>query len=89
VLAKGLLALGASGDADAVFGPAEDGGFWALGLREPGHPRVSGLLVGVPMSRDDHRQAPAPALSRPTCASASCRACATSTRSGRARGGPA
>jgi glycosyltransferase A (GT-A) superfamily protein (DUF2064 family)/SAM-dependent methyltransferase len=53
VLAKGLLALGARGDADAVFGPAEDGGFWALGLREPGHPRVNGLLVGVPMSRAD------------------------------------
>lgn len=63
VLGKGLLALGAGmagsgtagsyADADAVFGPAEDGGFWALGLREPGHPRVNGLLVGVPMSRDD------------------------------------
>ncbi|BCL25727.1 DUF2064 domain-containing protein [Streptomyces aurantiacus] len=31
---------------DAVFGPAEDGGFWALGLAEP-DPR---LLRGVPMS---------------------------------------
>jgi glycosyltransferase A (GT-A) superfamily protein (DUF2064 family)/SAM-dependent methyltransferase len=63
VLGKGLLALGAGmagsgtagsyADADAVFGPADDGGFWALGLREPAHPRVNGLLVGVPMSRDD------------------------------------
>ena len=63
VLGKGMLALGAGmagsgtagsyADADAVFGPAEDGGFWALGLREPGHPRVNGLLVGVPMSRED------------------------------------
>jgi glycosyltransferase A (GT-A) superfamily protein (DUF2064 family) len=32
--------------ADAVFGPAADGGFWALGLREPG----PALLRGVPMS---------------------------------------
>lgn len=34
------------GDCDAYFGPAEDGGFWALGLAEP-DPR---LLRGVPMS---------------------------------------
>jgi glycosyltransferase A (GT-A) superfamily protein (DUF2064 family) len=34
---------------DAWFGPANDGGFWALGLRAP-----DGALVrGVPMSRDD------------------------------------
>ncbi len=34
---------------DAWFGPANDGGFWALGLRDP-----DGALVrGVPMSRDD------------------------------------
>jgi glycosyltransferase A (GT-A) superfamily protein (DUF2064 family) len=32
--------------ADAVFGPADDGGFWALGLRAPD----PGLLRGVPMS---------------------------------------
>jgi glycosyltransferase A (GT-A) superfamily protein (DUF2064 family) len=31
---------------DAYFGPAEDGGFWALGLAEPD----PGLLRGVPMS---------------------------------------
>ncbi|MEU6995269.1 DUF2064 domain-containing protein [Streptomyces sp. NPDC046465] len=31
---------------DALFGPAEDGGFWALGLAEPD----PGLLRGVPMS---------------------------------------
>lgn len=34
------------GDCDAWFGPAEDGGFWALGLAEPD----PDLLRGVPMS---------------------------------------
>lgn len=34
-------------DCDAYFGPAEDGGFWALGLAAP-DPE---LLRGVPMSR--------------------------------------
>jgi rSAM/selenodomain-associated transferase 1 len=46
----GLLAVdwrtGDRGIADAVFGPAEDGGFWAIGLREPD----PALLRGVPMS---------------------------------------
>ena len=32
-----------------MFGPAEDGGFWLLGLREPD----PALLLGVPMSRAD------------------------------------
>ena len=32
--------------ADALFGPADDGGFWALGLRVPN----PALLRGVPMS---------------------------------------
>ncbi|MFB4318263.1 TIGR04282 family arsenosugar biosynthesis glycosyltransferase [Actinomadura sp. 21ATH] len=35
--------------ADAVFGPAADGGFWLLGLARPD----AGLLRGVPMSRPD------------------------------------
>ncbi|MEU6217501.1 DUF2064 domain-containing protein [Streptomyces sp. NPDC047022] len=33
---------------DAYFGPAEDGGFWALGLADPD----PSLLRGVPMSTD-------------------------------------
>ncbi|WP_327327211.1 DUF2064 domain-containing protein [Streptomyces sp. NBC_01210] len=42
-----LLALGLElGDGEASFGPADDGGFWALGLAEPD----PALLLGVPMS---------------------------------------
>ena len=41
----GLLAVDWE-TADAVFGPADDGGFWALGLRVPD----PALLRGVPMS---------------------------------------
>ncbi len=36
-------------DIDAWFGPASDGGFWALGLANPD----GNLVRGVPMSRDD------------------------------------
>ena len=36
-------------DVDAWFGPATDGGFWALGLRVPD----GDLVRGIPMSRDD------------------------------------
>jgi uncharacterized protein len=43
-LAAGLAALQ---HADAAFGPAADGGYWAIGLREP-DPAV---FAGVPMSR--------------------------------------
>jgi glycosyltransferase A (GT-A) superfamily protein (DUF2064 family) len=35
-----------SGEADAVFGPATNGGFWLFGLRRPDR----SLLAGVPMS---------------------------------------
>lgn len=49
----GLLAAAArplvSSTADAVFGPAADGGYWLLGLRAPDR----SLLLGVPMSRPD------------------------------------
>lgn len=51
VLDEALAAMAAG--ADAAFGPAEDGGFWALGLREPSHVRTDSLLLGVPMSRPD------------------------------------
>lgn len=36
-------------DVDGWFGPAADGGFWALGLAKPD----GDLVRGVPMSRDD------------------------------------
>lgn len=35
---------------DAVLGPAVDGGWWGLGLRDPA---AAALLVDVPTSRDD------------------------------------
>jgi uncharacterized protein len=38
----------ADGTADAVFGPAADGGFWLLGLRRPD----PNLILGVPMSTE-------------------------------------
>ncbi|GHG11958.1 TIGR04282 family arsenosugar biosynthesis glycosyltransferase [Streptomyces zaomyceticus] len=46
-ITPGLLAQGLDfGETDAWFGPADDGGFWALGLAEPD----PALLLGVPMS---------------------------------------
>lgn len=45
-----LLADAANRPEDSVLGLAEDGGWWALGLRDPLHAKA---LAGVPMSRDD------------------------------------
>ncbi|MGH3274291.1 MAG: DUF2064 domain-containing protein, partial [Streptosporangiaceae bacterium] len=45
LLAAALRPL-ADGSADAAFGPAADGGFWLLGLRQPD----PSLILGVPMS---------------------------------------
>jgi glycosyltransferase A (GT-A) superfamily protein (DUF2064 family) len=44
---------GGLSDADAVLGPALDGGWWALALRVPAWGR---LLAGVPMSRPETGQ---------------------------------
>ncbi|MFB2581575.1 DUF2064 domain-containing protein [Herbiconiux sp. P15] len=47
-----LEAWGPDGSAtapDAFFGPASDGGWWGLAMREP----TGDVLRGVPMSRDD------------------------------------
>ncbi|MCW2935318.1 MAG: hypothetical protein JWM19_6280, partial [Actinomycetia bacterium] len=51
LLADAALPL-VSGEADASFGPAADGGYWLLGLRAPDW----SLLHGVPMSRSDTGQ---------------------------------
>ncbi|GAA1593461.1 TIGR04282 family arsenosugar biosynthesis glycosyltransferase [Actinoplanes couchii] len=41
--------LGTAGEPDAVLGTASDGGWWALGLRDPGHAEV---LRHIPTSVD-------------------------------------
>ncbi|MFD4421154.1 DUF2064 domain-containing protein [Agromyces sp. NPDC058484] len=50
-VAAALASLAHGGDdgVDCWFGPAADGGFWALGMREP----RGDLVRGVPMSRGD------------------------------------
>jgi rSAM/selenodomain-associated transferase 1 len=49
-LLAGCLAALAAPRVDAVLGPAEDGGWWALGLHDH---RYAGLLAAVPMSTPD------------------------------------
>ena len=39
-----------SGEADAVFGPATNGGFWLLGLRRPDRSLLAGLSMSAPES---------------------------------------
>jgi glycosyltransferase A (GT-A) superfamily protein (DUF2064 family) len=58
---------------DAVFGPATDGGYWAIGLREA-DPAV---FAGVPMSRDDT----GPGWRSWGCAPSTSRRCSTWTTS--------
>jgi hypothetical protein len=47
VLGPGRRQDAVEAEADAVLGPAADGGWWALGLRDPAHAAV---LRDVPMS---------------------------------------
>jgi glycosyltransferase A (GT-A) superfamily protein (DUF2064 family) len=50
LLGECAAALHRVDELDAVLGPASDGGWWALGFRDPADARV---LRGVPMSRPD------------------------------------
>ncbi|MCX6463774.1 MAG: DUF2064 domain-containing protein, partial [Pseudonocardiales bacterium] len=50
LLADATARLTARGGPDAVLGPATDGGWWALGLRDP---RRAALVAPVPTSRAD------------------------------------
>lgn len=50
VLVDAVATLRDADGADALLGPAHDGGWWALGLRRAGAARC---LSGVPMSRAD------------------------------------
>ncbi|WP_234443812.1 TIGR04282 family arsenosugar biosynthesis glycosyltransferase [Streptomyces sp. NRRL B-24484] len=52
VLAEALSPAGRTG-VDAWYGPARDGGFWALGLARPGEELARRLLLDVPMSTPD------------------------------------
>jgi glycosyltransferase A (GT-A) superfamily protein (DUF2064 family) len=50
VLGRCLDAVASPSGPDALLGPAADGGWWALGLRDPRHAE---LIRNVPTSRDD------------------------------------
>ncbi|WP_413815978.1 TIGR04282 family arsenosugar biosynthesis glycosyltransferase [Kitasatospora purpeofusca] len=54
-LAEPLSPVGRAGT-DAWYGPASDGGFWALGLARPTGDLARRLLLGVPMSTPDTGQ---------------------------------
>ncbi len=48
-LLRGALRVLGDPQVDAVLGPTEDGGYWAIGLRVP----CERVFSGIPMSRDD------------------------------------
>lgn len=53
----GLLAAGLDfTEADAWFGPADDGGFWALGLADPDPALVLGVPMSVPQTGEVQRR---------------------------------
>jgi rSAM/selenodomain-associated transferase 1 len=64
-VSSGLLAASAESlareDVGGVFGPATDGGWWALGLSDPGSAK---LLLGIPMSQPDTGERTLAALKR-------------------------
>ncbi|MER8188585.1 DUF2064 domain-containing protein [Kitasatospora sp. NPDC094015] len=49
----GPLSPARRGEVDAWYGPAADGGFWALGLATPSPELAGRILRGVPMSTPD------------------------------------
>ncbi|MFJ9610600.1 DUF2064 domain-containing protein [Kitasatospora sp. NPDC101176] len=52
-LLAGALSPARRAGVDAWYGPAGDGGFWALGLARPGERLARRLLLGLPMSTAD------------------------------------
>ena len=75
LLEEAIAALEAPG-IDAVLGHAEDGGYWAIGLRRPDPRR---LRRGADERRRDRRAPGRRAARGSGCGSTCCRPCATST----------